>query len=65
MPFQRLVRKKSCANHPPPPSEVDPHEVARAAYALYEERGRQDGQALDDWLKAEAILQSRTRHSLD
>jgi len=26
------------------------------AYELYEERGREDGRELDDWLKAEAEL---------
>ncbi len=42
---------------------IDPQEVALVAYRLYEERGRADGYALEDWLKAEAIVreQSRTR----
>jgi hypothetical protein len=31
-------------------------EVARVAYGLYEQRGREDGHALDDWLKAETIV---------
>lgn len=30
--------------------------IAAAAFALYEQRGRQDGHALDDWLAAEKIL---------
>jgi hypothetical protein len=29
------------------------------AYELYEERGKRDGQALDDWLRAEAELNER------
>ena len=29
---------------------------ARRAYELYEQRGRQDGRALEDWLKAERQL---------
>ncbi len=43
---------------------VNMEETIRArAYELYEERGRQDGFAQDDWLKAEAevlIRYSRT-----
>ncbi len=31
-------------------------EIRRRAYALYEERGHEDGHALDDWLQAEAEL---------
>lgn len=30
--------------------------IAQKAYELYEQRGRQEGQALDDWLEAEAIV---------
>ncbi len=31
-------------------------EVAFVAYGLYEERGRQDGHDVEDWLKAEGIV---------
>jgi hypothetical protein len=30
--------------------------IADKAYALYEQRGRRDGYALDDWLEAEHIV---------
>jgi hypothetical protein len=30
--------------------------VRRRAFELYEQRGRKDGQALDDWLEAQAEL---------
>ncbi len=40
-----------------PPCEQD--EVARVAYQLYEERSREDGHDLEDWLKAEAIVKQR------
>lgn len=40
-------------------ARVDHHEVARLAYALYEQRGRVEGHALDDWLKAEAMVRER------
>lgn len=36
------------------------HRIAMAAYELYELRGRVDGQDLEDWLKAEAIINGRT-----
>lgn len=35
--------------------------IARQAYELYEQRGRQDGRALEDWLEAEEIVM-RERH---
>lgn len=35
---------------------VDHHHIAQRAYELYEQRGRQDGQDLEDWLKAEHEL---------
>jgi hypothetical protein len=34
--------------------------IAMAAYKLYERRGRIDGQDLEDWFKAEAIINGRT-----
>lgn len=37
-------------------ADLDLNEVARVAYALYEQRGRVDGHALEDWLNAEAAL---------
>ena len=33
--------------------------IALKAYELYEQRGREDGHALEDWLTAEAII---TKH---
>lgn len=30
--------------------------IRRRAYVLYEERGREDGRDLDDWLRAEAEI---------
>ncbi len=36
-------------------------EVARIAYELYEQRGRVDGYALEDWLHAERIIQQRSK----
>ena len=36
------------------------HLIARKAYELYEHRGHIDGHALEDWLKAEALLNEAT-----
>lgn len=36
-------------------------DVARVAYAFYEQRGRADGHALEDWLKAEEVARQRAR----
>lgn len=40
-------------------TELDVQEVERVAYRLYEQRDRQDGRDLDDWLKAEEIVRRR------
>jgi len=37
-------------------AQIDPQEVAQVAYRLYEQRGREDGHDLGDWLKAEEIV---------
>jgi len=36
------------------------HIIARKAYELYEQRGHIDGHALEDWLRAEALLSDAT-----
>lgn len=35
---------------------ADHADIAQRAYELYEQRGRQDGRDLEDWLKAEREL---------
>jgi len=37
----------------------DQGKIATLAYALYEQRGREDGHHLDDWLEAEQRIVSR------
>jgi hypothetical protein len=40
--------------------------IAQRAYELWEERGRVDGEALGDWLRAEAeVMDSLARYSHD
>jgi len=38
------------------------HRVAATAYELYQQRGREDGHDVEDWLKAEAIVKSQSVH---
>ena len=37
--------------------------IAKKAYELYEQRGRQEGRALEDWLNAESQLLGRALQS--
>ncbi len=43
-----------------PPAATREEEVRSRAYQLYEERGREDGRALDDWLQADDEVPPRT-----
>jgi hypothetical protein len=43
----------------PRPTEESPDEIARRAYERYEERGRQPGHDVDDWLQAEIDVRQR------
>jgi Protein of unknown function (DUF2934) len=49
------TKSKSRKPRPPKPTQRNDIEesIRRRAYELYEERGRVDGFALDDWLRAE------------
>ncbi|HEV2402381.1 MAG TPA: DUF2934 domain-containing protein [Candidatus Sulfotelmatobacter sp.] len=40
-------------------TKTDDQRIRELAFHFYEERGRVDGHALDDWLKAEVILRQR------
>ncbi len=39
--------------------EADAEQIRCRAYKLYEERGREDGHELEDWLRVEAELIGR------
>ena len=43
------------------PSDLTP-QIAKRAYELYEQRGRQDGRAVQDWEKAEREIQKDEPH---
>ena len=38
-------------------------EIRHRAYALYEDRGREDGHDLDDWLRAEMEITTAARRA--
>ena len=42
---------------------ADHAHIAQRAYELYEQRGRQDGWDLEDWLKAERELGGALHHA--
>ena len=55
--------KKRSAILPSEPQAIElEHQVRLRAYELYEERGREDGHELEDWLRAEEeITGKKTR----
>ncbi len=50
-----------------PVTKLDPtrleDDIRRRAYELYEARGREDGQELEDWLQARAEITATKRHT--
>jgi hypothetical protein len=48
-----------------PRAEVQRQQIAKRAYALWEQEGRPDGRDLDHWLQAEAELTSSADGPLD
>ena len=42
-----------------PVTDVAHENIARRAYQHYEERGREPGHAMDDWLQAEREIEQR------
>ena len=45
---------------PNPSSPVERDEISRRAYERYEERGREPGHDVDDWLEAERDVQRQS-----
>ena len=45
------------ARNPRPANDAAHDDIARRAYERYEERGRQPGHDLDDWLEAEREIE--------
>lgn len=63
-PSSKPKPQRRSASPPRPIPQAEPIElpngmwerIARKAYELYEQRGRREGRALEDWLEAEAIV---------
>lgn len=53
---ERIQSKEQVASASPRASSVGDEQVRQLAYQLYEERGREDGHAMEDWIEAEARL---------
>jgi hypothetical protein len=41
--------------------EMIEEQIRQRAYGLYEQRGREDGYELDDWLKAESEVKAKAK----
>jgi len=54
-----LLSKKPKSQNP---QDLKP-QIAKRAYEIYEERGRHDGQADQDWLEAEHETQKEEEHA--
>ena len=52
----RAVRRKTNKNE-----ETLRDMIARKAYEIYEERGREEGKDFEHWLEAETIIKARTK----
>jgi Protein of unknown function (DUF2934) len=50
--------------HDPPTDTFREHVIRERAYEVYLQRGRSDGQALDDWLEAERDVLVGTRKAM-
>jgi len=56
---QSTVPARTAGTHTASPNSSKTQDlIARRAYELYEQRGRQEGKALEDWLQAERQLVS-------
>lgn len=56
-----MPKKKSSTTKPDLGSlEVTEELIRQRAYGYYEQRGREDGHDLEDWLRAEAEILGRT-----
>ena len=55
------TRAPSTTAKEPESPEMVQEQIRQQAYELYEQRGREDGHDLDDWLAAELEVTRRTR----
>ena len=58
------------ANPPKKPPATAPgeppveHQISLRAHELYEARGREDGHAMEDWLRAEEEITNKKAHTI-
>ena len=55
--------KKPPATAPGEPPLLE-HQISLRAHELYEARGREDGHAMEDWLRAEEEITHKKAHSI-
>jgi len=60
-PLLRLEEWKALFRQLDASFDEEEERIRRRAYELYEQRGKREGHALDDWLQAEAELTERKR----
>ena len=56
---EKISSAEQAAQH----AEANQGRIAQRAYELYEQRGRQDGWDLEDWLNAERELGGAVHHA--
>jgi Protein of unknown function (DUF2934) len=61
--MQKPKMKKIPSSAHTPAEENREEEIRCRAYELYEERGREDGHDIEDWLRAEAEITGRSEEA--
>lgn len=61
--MQNPTMKKISASGRTATEQNREEEIRQRAYELYEERGREDGQEVEDWLRAEAEITGRSERA--
>lgn len=59
-----LRKQTSTTEMPLTHDTPEEHEIRLRAYELYEQRGRENGHDMDDWLQAEAELSTQHRKGI-
>ena len=59
LPQENIIEEEEASLDTHAITGTDQRKIATLAYALYEQRGRENGYDLDDWLEAEQRIVSR------
>ena len=62
MATQTSTKSPTSLRQERPAPELEDH-IRRRAYELYEQRGREDGRDMEDWLRAEEEIKRRRTRS--